>query len=189
MRFAEREARSLSSTLTSVFGMDGGSAMDMMEQRIREVFATLLSKGAKVLERTAGELAQAAADLRQELERERVDVERVWAERSEQEPRTTVRGAPLRAVPDTPTDDVAAVVTPPNAPWTPPPESPEPADMPGQAAENRIEQIARGTVSHVRAQLPDLSADELRDLREVEAATRNRTTLLAAIDRALAEGS
>jgi hypothetical protein len=164
--------------------------MDMMEQRIREVFATLLSKGAKVLERTAGELEQAASDLRQELERERVDVERVWAEKSEREPSTTIRGAPLRAVPDTPTDEVASVVTPANAPWTPPAEPPatEPDAAPAsERAEDRIEQIAGGTVSQVRAQLVDLSTDELRRLRDVEAANRNRTTLLAAIDRALAE--
>jgi hypothetical protein len=88
---------------------------------------------------------------------------------------------------------VASVVTPANAPWTPPPEPPEPADpsepasTPGTATENRIEQMARGTVSQVRAQLADLSTDELRELRDVEAATRNRTTLLSAIDRALAE--
>ena len=134
--------------------------MDMMEQRIREVLATLLSKGAQVLERTAGELAQAATDLRQE--RERVDAERVWAERPEHEPPTTIRGAPLRAVPDAPIDD-------------------EPA------TDDRIARIAGGTVSQVRAHLADLSADELRELRDVEAATRNRTTLLSAIDRALAE--
>jgi hypothetical protein len=170
--------------------MDGGSAMDMMEQRIREVFATLLSKGAKVLERTAGELEQVAADLRQELERERVDVERVWAEKPDRESGTTIRGAPLRAVPDTPTDEVAAVVTPANAPWTPPSEPPatEPDATPVSApADDRIEQIAAYTVSQVRAQLADLSPDELRQLRDVEAANRNRTTLLAAIDRALAE--
>jgi hypothetical protein len=140
--------------------MDGGSAMDMMEQRIREVLATLLSKGAQVLERTAGELAQAATDLRQE--RERVDAERVWAERPEPEPPPTIRGAPLRAVPDAPAED-------------------EPA------TDDRIARIAGGTVSQVRAQLADLSAAELRELRDVEAATRNRTTLLSAIDRVLAE--
>jgi hypothetical protein len=168
--------------------MDGGSAMDMMEQRIREVFATLLSKGAKVLERTAGELEQVAADLRQELERERVDVERVWAEKSERETSATIRGAPLRAVPDTPTDQVASVVTPANAPWAPPAEPlATELDTASAPAEDRIEQIVAGTVSQVRAQLADLSPDELRRLRDVEAANRNRTTLLAAIDRALAE--
>jgi hypothetical protein len=145
--------------------MDGGSAMDMMEQRIREVLATLLSKGAQVLERTAGELAQAATDLRQERARadaERVDAERVWAEKPERESGTTIRGAPLRAVPDTPTDE---------RPTT----------------DDRIAQIASGTVSQIRAQLAGLSTDELRELRDVEAATRNRATLLSAIDRVLAE--
>jgi hypothetical protein len=137
-----------------------GSAMDMMEQRIREVLATVLSKGAQVLERTAGELAQAATDLRQE--RERVDAERVWAERPEPEPPPTIRGASLRAVPDAPAED-------------------EPA------TDDRIARIAGGTVSQVRAQLADLSAAELRELRDVEAATRNRSTLLSAIDQALAE--
>ena len=139
--------------------------MDMMEQRIREVLATLLSKGAQVLERTAGELAQAATDLREErgrVDAERVDAERVWAEKSEREPRTTIRGAPLRAVPDTPADE-------------------------RPATDERIVQIAGGTVSQVRAQLGGLSTDELRELRDVEAATRNRATLLSAIDRALAE--
>jgi hypothetical protein len=140
----------------------------MMEQRIREVFAMLLSKGAAVLERTAGELAQVAADLRQELERERVDTERVWAEQPERGHPTTIRGAPLRAVPDARADDL------PDAPVD-------------DLVDDHIEQIASGTVTEVRAQLADLSANELRELRKVEAAGRKRTTLLTAIDRALAE--
>jgi len=47
--------------------------------------------------------------------------------------------------------------------------------------------IAGGTVSQIRPQLAELSPDELRRLRDIEAAGRNRSTLLAAIDRALAE--
>lgn len=185
----------------------GMAAMDMVERRIREVFATLLSKGAKLLERTAGELEQAASELRQDTDRE--DVERVWAEESRREPDTMIRSAPLRAVPDTPTDEpadeVAPVVTPAGAPWAAPVDPP---DMPereragdatvtrsttvaGRAEENataaRVRQIAAGTVSQVRAQLGDLSVDELRQLKEVELADRRRTTLIAAIDRALAD--
>jgi hypothetical protein len=182
--------------------------MDMLERRIREVFATLLAKGAKVLERTAGELAHAASELRSDADADADDTEHAWTDESKQEAQTMIRGAPLRAVPDTPTDEpddeVGAVITPPGAPWTPPVEPPDvpeverpsrvdavvtpsEAGAPGQAAstDDRIAELASGTVSQIRAQLGDLSPDELRRLKETELASRRRTTLIAAIDRAL----
>ena len=183
--------------------------MDMMERRIREVFATLLSKGAKALERTAGELEQAASDLRQERQRRREEAERVWSDEPQREPDTMVRSAPLRAVPDTPVDESPAGVdgdVDDDAPWTPPedpPRTPErerqgdvdadvtmstavagPADERGGDSD-RVEQLSTGTVSQIRAELGGLSPDELRRLRALEVANRNRTTLIAAIDRAL----
>ena len=183
----------------------------MLERRIREVVATLLGKGAKVLERTAGELAHAASELRSEDDRE--DAEQAWSEESGQEPQTMIRSAPLRAVPDTPTDEPddesgRAVITPTDAPWTPPAEPPDlPAsERPGRAepviapapvgtpptagqatGTDRIAELATGTVSQIRAELGELSPDELRRLKETELANRRRTTLIAAIDRALAD--
>lgn len=50
-----------------------------------------------------------------------------------------------------------------------------------------ITELADGTVREIRARLDSLSVSELRELREVEEASKNRKTLLAAIDRALAE--
>ncbi|HSK95271.1 MAG TPA: hypothetical protein VK891_01525 [Euzebyales bacterium] len=179
--------------------------MDMMERRIREVIASLLSRGAKALERTAGELEQAATGLRDD--RDRQDAERVWADEPRSAPDTMIRSAPLRAVPDTPTDearhrDAGNVASPPS--WTPPeapPETPEraragdvdaapaaTAEVAGGAAsdtDRRLEELCAGTVSQVRAQLGGLSPDELRRLRQIEHANRNRSTLIAAIDRAL----
>jgi hypothetical protein len=192
--------------------------MDMVERRIREVFATLLSKGAKALERTANELQRASSQLREEPEPTRTDVERVWSEEStEREPDTMIRSTPLRAVPDTPTDEAVAddtvadvvdittdeAVT--DTPWTPPVEPPEmperersgEVDAPvttsatvagptgDDATPDRIRQIAAGTVNEARAQLGGLTPAELRELREFELVNRNRTTLIAAIDRAL----
>jgi hypothetical protein len=113
--------------------------MDVVEQRIREVVATLLSSGAKALERTASELERAASGLRPE--HDRVDAERVWSERA---------------------DDIGPAI-----------------------GSRRVQQIAEGTVADVRTQLTGLSAEELRELREVEVAGRNRTTLVAVIDRML----
>jgi hypothetical protein len=182
--------------------------MDMLERRIREVFATLLAKGAKVLERTAGELAHAASELRSDADPD--DPEHAWTDESKQEAQTMIRGAPLRAVPDTPTDEpddgVGAVITPPGAPWTPPVEPPDVPEVErpsrvdavvtpaaagplGQApsTDDRILELSTGTVSQIRAQLGDLSPDELRRLKETELASRRRTTLIAAIDRALAD--
>lgn len=186
----------------------------MIDRRIREVFATLLSRGAKVLERTAGELEQAASDLRQERERRREEAERAWSEEPRREPDTMIRSAPLRAVPDTPTDEAPADEGSTgdgteDTPWTPPEEPPEtpdaerPGDVDAQmttstevagapeepAADgdgaDRLVELSWGTVSQIRAQLGDLSPDELRRLREIELASRNRTTLVSAIDRAL----
>lgn len=174
--------------------------MDMLERRIREVVATLLSRGAKALERTAGELEQAASELRLDRERARAEAERAWSEEPRREPDTMLRSAPLRAVPDTPTDEEPDTATS----WTPPAEPPRtpgrersgdvdavvtttgdvagPPDGDGNA---RIADIIAGTVTQARARLGELTAAELRRLREVEAASRGRTTLLAAIDRAL----
>jgi hypothetical protein len=194
--------------------------MDVVERRIREVFATLLSKGAKALECTANELQRASSQLREEPEPTRTDVERVWSEEStEREPDTMIRSTPLRAVPDTPTDEavddvadetMADVVDIPtdeavtDTPWTPPVEPPEmPERVSGEvdtavttsatvagptgddATPDRIRQIAAGTVNEARAQLGGLTPAELRELREFELVNRNRTTLIAAIDRAL----
>jgi hypothetical protein len=59
----------------------------------------------------------------------------------------------------------------------------------GQApsTDDRILELSTGTVSQIRAQLGDLSPDELRRLKETELASRRRTTLIAAIDRELAD--
>lgn len=180
--------------------------MDMMERRIREVFATLLSRGAKALERTAGELEQVASDLRQERDRRREEAERVWSEEPRREPDTMIRSAPLRAVPDTPTDEAPAGDAIEDTPWTPPQEPPQTpaAERPGDVdaavttstgvagspgvpsgTDDRLRELAAGTVSQIRSQLGDLSPAELRRLRELEVADRNRTTLVSAIDRAL----
>lgn len=190
--------------------------MDMMERRIRDAVATLLSKGARALERTAGELEQAAGELRRVREREREEAERVWSEPPRREPDATLRGAPLRAVPDTPTDEVpdergehpsAAApgsghvppVRPPQTPKRPRPgqidadivPAPEPPgtepDAPPASEADPLRELATGTVSQIRARLGDLTAAELRNLRSIEESNRNRTTLLMAIDRALVD--
>jgi hypothetical protein len=92
-----------------------------------------------------------------------------------------------------------------DTPWTPPVEPPQmpererlgevdaamttPAPVAGptgdDATPDRIRQIGAGTVNEARAQLGGLTPAELRELREFEVANRNRTTLIAAIDRAL----
>ena len=188
--------------------------MDMMERRIREVFANLLSRGAKALERTAGELEQAAAELRVELN----DADRVWSEEVRREPERIVRGGPLRAVPDTPADEARTG----DDTWTPPAEPPQmparerlgdvdarvttstdvagsaehdvaapagPAERPtDELSAARVSAIADGTVAQARARLGGLTTDELRHLREIEVANRNRATLIAAIDRVLEAG-
>lgn len=178
--------------------------MDILERRIREVFATLLAKGAKALERTAGELERASSQMRETPERRRDEAERVWSEEPpRRDPDTMIRSAPLRAVPDTPTDEAVDDTV-----WTPPDETPAtPAgDRPGdvdaaattsttvadaltddRAGTDRLEELSAGTVTQIRPQLGELSPDELRRLREIEAANRNRTTLIAAIDRTLAD--
>lgn len=200
--------------------------MDMIERRIRDAVATLLSRSAQALERTAGELEQAAGELRRR--EPDGDAERVWSE-PDREPDTVIRGAPLRAVPDTPTDAPARPkvppVKPPQAPdvgngghvtadagtspvadpglldardATPTPEvgddagaenadvipAGEELDADVSAAE-RLRAMATGTVSEIRAQLDGLTDSDLRTLRQIEVANRNRTTLLTAIDRAL----
>lgn len=180
--------------------------MDIMERRVREVFATLLSRGAKALERTAGELERAASELRQQ--REAAEADRVWSE-PRGEPDTMTRGAPLRAVPDTPSDEAPAAddsvrdIPPVKPPRTPERDRPgdvdaRPAASPGATSPGAavgdhgvptltdpIRAMASGSVSDIRARLPELSPEELRALRDVELANRNRITLLAAIDRAL----
>lgn len=213
--------------------------MDMMERRVREVFASLLSKGAKALERTAGELEHAASELRRERARQRDDAERAWSEQPRREPDRMIRSAPLRAVPTTPVDedpappsdtladtdpltdapagehpgpvadtsllDDEAVSTPTETPsWTPPEQAPrlperdrsgdvdatvttstDVAGSPDEDANARVAALASGTVNQARARLGELTPTELRRLREIEAAGRNRVTLIAAIDSAL----
>jgi hypothetical protein len=180
--------------------------MDMLERRIREVVATLLAKGAKVLERTAGELANAASELRPDRGDE--DTERAWAEESDDDVQPITRGAPLRAVPDRPTDeDDGEYGTPSDALWTPPAEPPEGSDAerPGDVdavvttsstvasgvtgTTDRLDDLATGTVSQIRPQLGELSPDELGRLKEIELANRKRSTLIAAIDRALTDNA
>ena len=190
-------------------------AMDMMERRIRDAVATLLSKGARALERTAGELEQAAGELRRVYERDREEPDRVWSEPPRREPDATLRGAPLRAVPDTPTDEAPeegaeqpspAAPTGGHVPPVRPPQTPE-RPRPGQvdadivaapeppgtepdtptSGTDRLRELAAGSVSQIRTQLGDLTADELRSLRSIEESNRNRTTLLRAIDRALVD--
>lgn len=210
--------------------------MDMIDQRIRDAVATLLSRGARALERTAGELEQAAEDLRRRVGGD--DPDRVWSE-PDDTPDTVVRGAPLRAVPDTPTDAPGERRVPPVRPPRTPglgdtghvsaDAGPSPVGDPGlmdaraatprgeggagvvsadgatapdgtaQSAVDtapgggpgdvtpaeRLRTMASGTVSQIRAQLGELSPDELRTLREIEVGNRNRTTLLTAIDREL----
>lgn len=173
--------------------------MDMLERRIRDAVATLLSRGAKALERTAGELETAAGELRREQQRRRQEAEQAWSE-PRPEPDTAVRSAPLRAVPDRPADPRspadAGHVPPVRPPRTP--DRPRPGDVdaevvsPAEAAErtvetetDRIRALASGTVSEIRAALPELSPEEMRELRAFETANRNRVTLLSAIDRQL----
>lgn len=172
----------------------------MLERRIRDAVATVLSRGAKALERTAGELENAADELRRQEDGD--DVERVWAEpRGEAD--TVVRSAPLRAVPNGPPVARPADGSPHVPPVRPPrtPDRPRPGDVDAEdvtAAEavdraldpepDHLRALAGGTVSEIRATLPDLSADELRALRDIETANRNRITLLSAIDRALDPG-
>ncbi len=187
----------------------------MMERRIRDAVATLLSKGARALERTAGELEQAAGELRRAQQREREEAEAAWSEPPRREPDATLRGAPLRAVPDTPTDEVpddraghpstatpsgghVPPVRPPQTPKRPrqgqvdadivaAPEPPGTEPDGSMSDADRLRELATGTVSEIRAQLGDLTADELRSLRSIEESNRNRTTLLTAIDRALVD--
>jgi hypothetical protein len=171
--------------------------MDSVEQRIREVFAILLSNGAKALERSARELQQVASQLRPPTDRPQPDD--AWAEEAKRKPDTVIRSTPLRAVPNTPTDEPDTLVRPPReAPQlrrregdidavvtTSPTLAGPPNNTGSGSASNRMRTLADGTVSQVRAQLAELSTDDLRALREAELAGRNRTTLIAAIDRAL----
>lgn len=175
--------------------------MDMIERRIREAVATVLSRGAKALEQTAGELERAAEELRTELRQEGSEPEQAWSE-SRREADTITRSAPLRAVPDTPTDErTVPPVRPPRMPGGPRvgridaeiDTAAGPVDAEGSEAgapESDLEpaglrDLASGTVSEIRAQLDDLSADQLHGLRDIETANRNRVTLLTAIDRVL----
>lgn len=172
--------------------------MDMIEQRIREAVAMVLSRGAKALEQTATELERAAEELRNDRQR-RAEPEEVWSEPSRGTD-TMTRSAPLRAVPSTPTD--AAPDRPSAERHVPPVQPPQMPDRPGGgtvdadvvtasdapdfgAEPDRLRAMASGTVSEIRAQLEDLSKDELRSLRQIEVNNRNRTTLLTAIDKAL----
>lgn len=181
--------------------------MDMFERRIRDAFATLLSRGAKALEQTAGELERTAGELRRQHQGQPEDAEQVWAE-PRPEPDTAVRSAPLRAVPDAPVPPRPAPgerhVPPAKPPQTP--DRPRPGNIdavavttdeavsravdpdhePGADLDaDRLRHLASGTVSKIRAQLDGLSVDELRTLRDIETGNRNRITLLNAIDRTL----
>ena len=174
--------------------------MDMIEQRIREAVAMVLSRGAKALEQTATELERAAEELRNDRQR-RAEPEEVWSEPSRGTD-TMTRSAPLRAVPSTPTDDAPDM--PSAERHVPPVQPPQMPDRPGggtidadvvtaseapdlgaEAEPNRLRAMASGTVSEIRAHLEDLSEEELRSLRQIEVNNRNRTTLLTAIDKAL----
>ena len=66
--------------------------------------------------------------------------------------------------------------------------TPEAAGTGPERELDRLRELATGTVSEIRAQLDDLSPEELRSLRTIEESNRNRTTLLTAIDRALGTG-
>lgn len=165
--------------------------MDMLERRIRDAVATLLSRGAKALERTASDLEQAASELRS-AQRRSSEAERVWAE-PRQEPDTMIRSAPLRAVPDSPSDErgpTAERPVPPVRPVQPRvdaavgggPQAPDPG---ADVEPDGLRELATGTVSEIRSQLADLSPSQLRSLRQIETENRNRVTLLTAIDRAL----
>jgi hypothetical protein len=174
--------------------------MDVIEQRIREAVAMVLARGAKALEQAATELERAAGELR--TERPRVAPESVWPERPSTGTDTMTRSAPLRAVPNVPADE--AVDGPTAEPHVPPVRPPQMPDRPrsglvdadvvttaggpdldADAEPDRLRTLASGTVSEIRAQLDELSEQELRSLRMIEASNRNRTTLLTAIDRAL----
>ena len=183
--------------------------MDIVEQRIREVFAIVLSRSAKALERTASELEQVASQLRRVTERPPPDDP--WADDRRREPDAMIRSAPLRAVPNTSTDDpLVESLDTQFTPSTEPPELPQrerPGDVDAVASPSltvagppdaispaggleradseRMRALADGTVNQVRARLGELSVDDLRALREAELAGRNRTTLIAVIDRAL----
>lgn len=173
--------------------------MDMMDRRIRDAVSTLMSRGAKALERAAGELENAAEELRRVRSDE---AEQVWAEPS-READAAVRAAPLRAVPDDPAGTQPATGSSHVPPVQPPrtPDRPRPGDVdvddpatdgagsPGGSELDGLRALAGGTVSEIRATLPDLSPEDLRSLREIETANRNRTTLLSAIDRALSTGA
>lgn len=177
--------------------------METIEQRIRDVVATVLSRGARALEQTATELERAAGELRSDQQRRREDPEQVWSE-PKRGSDTMTRSAPLRAVPDSPTD-AGGSPTERHVPPVRPPQMPDrpragridaevvaAADAPDLGADaepDRLRALSGGTVSEIRAQLDGLSPEELRSLRTIETANRNRTTLLGAIDRALdAEG-
>ncbi|HEX6255392.1 MAG TPA: hypothetical protein VFZ70_06235 [Euzebyales bacterium] len=170
--------------------------MDMIERRIREAVATVLSRGAKALEQTATELERAADELRTDLRSVREDADAVWSE-PRREADTMTRSAPLRAVPDTPTDE--AHVPPVRPPQTP--SGPRRGDVDAdvvtavdapdlqvEAEPDGLRGLATGTVSEIRARLPELTQEQLRSLRGIEVSNRNRTTLLTAIDRALDSG-
>jgi hypothetical protein len=167
--------------------------MDMIEQRIRDAVATVLSRGAKALEQTATELERAADELRTDLRRVREDADAIWSE-SRGEADTMTRSAPLRAVPDAPTaDEHVPPVRPPQTPSGPRPgkvdadvvTAADAPDLQAEAEPDPLRELATGTVSEIRAQLSDLSDEQLRSLRAIEVSNRNRTTLLTAIDRAL----
>lgn len=99
--------------MTDIGCWNNGLDMEIIEQRIRDAVATLLSRGAKALERTAGELEQAAGELRRHASED--EPERAWSEPA-RETDTITRSAPLRAVPDTPTDASVSRRVPPVKP-------------------------------------------------------------------------
>jgi hypothetical protein len=174
--------------------------MDMIEQRIREVVAMVLSRGARALEQTAAELERTAGELRSDRQGRRENADEVWSE-PPRDADTMTRSAPLRAVPTPPGDEAPTAGAERHVPPVRPPQTPDRSrpgrvdarvvtaagspDLGADAEPDRLRDLATGTVSEIRAQLDDLSAEELRSLREVEVHNRNRTTLLTAIDKAL----
>ena len=161
----------------------------------------VLSRGARALEQTAAELERTAGELRSsDRQGRRENADEVWSE-PPRDADTMTRSAPLRAVPTAPTDEAPGADAERHVPPVRPPQTPdrprpgridarvvtaaESPDLGVDAETDPLRALATGTVSEIRARLDDLSAEELRSLREVEVHNRNRTTLLTAIDKAL----
>lgn len=140
--------------------------MDMVERRVREVFAALLSQGARVLERTAGEFEHAADELRGSRPTQ-PQQEDAWRDDDvDGDPEPIVRSTPLHAVPDTPTDETPvepptaspAIPSPADSSRVPPPVPPrEPPRMPDRDRPGRIDATpaASPTVTSPTETLPN----------------------------------